>query len=256
MTGLSKRFLTPPLAHRGLHDKTKGLPENSLGAFSAAVDAGYGIELDVQCSADGQAMVFHDYDLGRLTPESGAVQLRSAAELSQLSLCNSNEKIPTLPQVLELVAGRVPVLIELKDQDGAMGKNIGAMGKSVAQALKDTPSNVAVMSFNPNAVAEMAELLPKIPRGLVTGAFKLDIYDPVPTAVKERLRKIPDYVSVNACFISHSADDLDRARVQEIRDLGAAIICWTIRDEAAEFIARNNADNITFEGYLPKHDIA
>lgn len=256
MIGLSKRFLTLPLAHRGLHDKTKGLPENSIGAIKAAVNSGYGIEIDLQCSADGQAMVFHDYDLGRLTPETGAVQLRRADELNQLTLYGSSERIPTLPQALELVGGRVPVLIEIKDQDGAMGPNTGRLETSVAEALKDYNFDVAVMSFNPNSVAVMKQLSPNVPRGLVTGPFKKEDWELLPETVRARLREIPDFSAVGASFISHSAGDLDRPRVQEIRNQGAAIICWTIRDEITELKARAIADNITFEGYLPKHDTA
>ena len=122
---LPRGFVDLPLAHRALHDVAQGRPENSRAAIRAAIEAGYGIEIDVQLSADGAAMVFHDYALDRLTHDSGAVRLRSAADLKAVPLKGGDEGIPDLPEVLQLVAGQVPLLIELKDQDGAMGTNLG-----------------------------------------------------------------------------------------------------------------------------------
>ena len=105
---LHPSFLAAPIAHRGLHDLSEGRPENGLSAVRAAVDAGYGLELDLQISADGVAMVFHDYELDRVTGESGQVKRRSAAELGQITLIGSDDRIPRLSEVLELVDGRVP----------------------------------------------------------------------------------------------------------------------------------------------------
>ena len=123
---LPPSFLAAPIAHRALHDRAAGRPENSVEAIEAAIAAGYGIEIDLQLSADGRAMVFHDYDLARLTGEKGAIQRRSASELGAIRLLGGVTGIPTLPQVLDLVAGRVPLLIELKDQDGALGAAVGS----------------------------------------------------------------------------------------------------------------------------------
>ena len=127
---LPRAFYEVPLAHRALHDVARGRPENSRAAIRAAIAAGYGIEIDVQLSADGAAMVFHDYALDRLTHNSGAVRLRSADELKAVPLKGGGEGIPDLPEVLRLVAGQVPLLIELKDQDGAMGDEFGSAGAS------------------------------------------------------------------------------------------------------------------------------
>ncbi len=246
---LPAAFLDRPLAHRALHNVTDGRPENSRAAIRAAIQAGYGIEIDVQLSADNAAMVFHDYALERLTGDKGAVRLRSAAELAGIVLTGGDEGIPDLPEVLEIVAGQVPLLIELKDQDGGMGPDIGPLEAATAEALKAYTGDVAVMSFNPHAVARMAELSPDIPRGLVTSAYRYEDW-PLSKARCDALRAIPDYDRVGASFISHEVDDLSRARVAELRGAGAMICCWTVRDAATEAEARKVAHNITFEGYL------
>ncbi len=246
---LPPAFLDRPLAHRALHDVADGRPENSRAAIRAAIAAGYGIEIDVQLSADDAAMVFHDYALERLTGDKGAVRLRSAADLAGITLTGGDEGIPDLPEVLDLVAGQVPLLIELKDQDGGMGPDIGPLEEATAQALKGYKGDLAVMSFNPHAIARMAELLPDTPRGLVTSAYRYEDW-PLSKARCDALRDIPDYDRVGACFISHEVDDLSRARVRTLKDAGAMICCWTVRDATTEAEARKIADNITFEGYL------
>ncbi len=242
-------FSRVPLAHRALHNVADGRPENSRAAICAAIEAGYGIEIDVQLSSDGEAMVFHDYHLERLTDIQGAVQLYTAAALRETPLRGSDEGIPDLPEVLKLVAGQVPLLIELKDQDGAMGTNIGTLERAIAEALVGYVGDVAVMSFNPNSVALMRELCPNIPRGIVTSAYEASEW-PLSDSVCERLRAIPDYERVDASFISHEIGDLDRPRVTELKKTGAFICCWTVTNVEDEQHARNVADTITFEGYL------
>ncbi|QFT57968.1 Glycerophosphoryl diester phosphodiesterase [Sulfitobacter sp. THAF37] len=247
---LPRAFHTIPLAHRGLHDVNADRPENSRAAFRAAIDAGYGIELDVQLTADNAAMVFHDYALERLTNGTGPVRLRSAEDLAGTRLKGGQEGIPPLADVLDLVAGRVPLLIELKDQDGGMGPDIGPLEAAVASALEGYEGPVAVMSFNPHSVARMADLLPEVPRGIVTSAYRYEDW-PLPRATCDALREVPDFDRVDAAFISHELDDLARPRVAEIKAGGAFICCWTIRDVGQEMQARKVADNITFEGYMP-----
>jgi glycerophosphoryl diester phosphodiesterase len=243
-------FLTKPIAHRALHDITDGRPENSRAAIRAAIAAGYAIEIDLQLSRDGQAMVFHDEMLDRLTMESGPLNQRSAAELAHIPLRGGRETIPTLTEILELVAGQVPLLIELKDQQGELGPTDGKLEAVTAAALAGYDGPIALMSFNPNSVIIMARLCPTVPRGLTTSSFDPAHWAPIPAATCERLREIPDYNHSGACFISHEADDLDRARVTDLRHQGAAILCWTIASPVAEAAAREMAHNITFERYL------
>lgn len=245
-------FLTRPIAHRALHDASDGRPENSRAAISAALEHGYGIEIDVQLTSDEQVAVFHDYSLERLTGREGLVRERSMLELASIALKGSNESIPDLSEVLGLVAGRVPLLIEIKDQSGTLGPKVGSLEGAVAKALAGYDGPAAVMSFNPQSVAAMQTLAPGVSRGLVTCAFREADW-PIPKARRAELAKIPDYERAGASFISHDVRDLKCARVLELRQCGASILCWTVRSAAEESRARAIAANVTFEGYLPDH---
>ncbi|MDK3074019.1 glycerophosphodiester phosphodiesterase family protein [Sedimentitalea sp. JM2-8] len=246
-------FLTIPIAHRALHDVTEGRPENSRAAVCAAIDHGYGIEIDLQLTADGQAVVFHDYDLSRLTDAKGPLRQRTAAEAAGIRLKNGDgETIPRLSEILDLVRGAVPLLIEIKDQDGGMGPDVGPLEQATAQALAGYDGPVAVMSFNPYSVARLADLAPAVPRGLVTEGY--DPADwPLPAETCARLRDIPDFDACKAAFVSHDKTDLARPRVQQLRADGVPVLCWTIRSPQEETAAREFADNVTFEGYLARH---
>ncbi len=248
-TPLPPAFLRTPIAHRALHDRAAGRIENSPAAIAAAVAQGYGIEIDLQLSADGQAMVFHDEVLDRLTGRQGPVNALTAAELARIALKGSADTIPTLPQVLGMVAGRVPLLIEVKDQDGMMGPAVGRLEAAAAAALEGYGGPVAVMSFNPHSVAALARLAPHIPRGLTTSAYDPEDWAPLPPATCDRLRAIPDYEPAGASFISHEWPDLPRPRVADLKSAGATVLCWTIRSPADEATARRIAHNVTFEGY-------
>ncbi|MBA85637.1 glycerophosphodiester phosphodiesterase family protein [Thalassobius sp. S69A] len=249
MSPLPRGFLKAPIAHRAYHDIRAGRVENSVSAIRAAIDAGYGIEIDLQLSKDGQAMVFHDYDLGRLTGENGPIRGRTAKELAQIALAGGADTIRTFPEMLDLIGGRVPLLVELKDQDGAMGANVGLLERATAQALTGYTGKVAVMSFNPHSMLQMQILAPDVPRGLTTSAYTPADWQLLPARTRDRLREIPDYDSVGACFISHEAADLPRPRVVDLKNRGAHVLCWTIRSAQAEAEARKIAENVTFEGY-------
>jgi glycerophosphoryl diester phosphodiesterase len=246
---LPPAFLKAPIAHRGLHDRSAGVIENSLAAVRAAAAAGYGIEIDLQLSADGQAMVFHDETLNRLTAETGRLDTRPAAELARIPLAGTAETIPSLAAVLTAVAGRVPLLIELKDRTETLSGTDGRLEAAAASALADYTGPVALMSFNPDMVAEAGRQAPHLPRGLTTAAFDPAAWAPLPPATGDRLRAIPDATRTGASFLSHEAADLARPRVAALAAEGLAILCWTIRSPAAETEARRHARNITFEGY-------
>lgn len=253
MTALPPGFFARPFAHRALHDLSEGRVENSLSAIAAAVAGDYGIEIDVQLSRDGEAMVFHDYDLQRLTDENGAVVLHDAAELGRIALRGGGgDCIPTLPEVLAQVEGRVPLLIEIKDQqlDLRDGARIGPLEAATARALVGYGGPVALMSFNPASMAHIAVLAPDVPRGLTTCGFLAEEWPLVPEAERERLRAIPDYESVGASFISHQHDELSMPRVAALKAAGAEICCWTVRSPEAEAAARQIAHSVTFEGYI------
>lgn len=244
---LPDAFLHAPIAHRALHGAAG--PENSRAAIRAAMAHGYGIEIDLQLSMDGQAMVFHDYDLKRLTGTSGTVQSLAATNLVHRTLSGSDEGIPTLKEILDLVDGQIPLLIEIKDQDGQMGPNVGALEHAAVNDLQGYAGSVALMSFNPYSVACCADLAPDLPRGLVTSAYDPDAW-PLPKGTCDRLRDIPDIDASRASFISHEAADLTRPRVTELKGKGINVLCWTVRSPEAEAKARKVAQNVTFEGYL------
>ncbi|EBA13685.1 glycerophosphodiester phosphodiesterase family protein [Roseobacter sp. CCS2] len=247
---LPASFISRPITHRALHDRNAGRVENSVKSIQAALDADYGIEMDVQLTRDGHAMVFHDDRLDRLTGETGPVWDRTRAELEATPLTDDGGTIPSLEAVLAQVAGKVPLLIEIKDQDGAMGPDIGPLEAATCAALKDYEGDVALMSFNPHAVAACADIAPDIPRGIVTSSYQAQFWPEVPDRVRGVLREIPDYDRVGACFISHESTDLDRPRVAALKTQGAQILTWTIRSAKAEAEARRIVDNVTFEGYL------
>lgn len=246
---LPDSFLRLPITHRALHDRAQGRVENAPAAIKAAVAAGYGIEVDLQLSADGVAMVFHDEELDRLTAETGPVNARTAAELGRIGLKDSADTIPTLTEVLALIGGKVPLLIEIKDQTLTMGPTDGRLEAATADALKGYRGDVALMSFNPHSVAHMARLAPHLPRGITTSAYDPDDWAPLPVETCDRLRGIPDYDATGSSFISHEAADLGRDRVAALKAQGARILCWTIRSATDEALARQVADNVTFEGY-------
>ena len=148
--------------------------------------------------------------------------------------------------MLDQVAGQVPLLIEIKDQDGAMGPNVGALEKAVAREVAGYAGPLALMSFNPHAVAALATLCPGIPRGLTTWEWT---DTGLPEAVVARLVAIDDFDRTGASFISHHHTDLARPRVAELKTQGIPVLCWTIRTPGEEAQARRIADGITFEGY-------
>ena len=250
---LPPAFLTTPIAHRAYHDRARGRPENSRAAIAAAIDAGYAVEIDIQLSRDGVPMVFHDETLERLTPNDGWLCDLTAARLAEIPLTGGDETIPTLAEILTLVAGRTPLLIELKDQTLRMAETDGRLEQATAALLARYAGPVAVMSFNPHCIARMATLAPGLPRGLTTSAYDPADWHPLAPETCDRLRPIPDYDRVKAAFISHEHTDLARPRVAELAARGAAILCWTIKSPEQEAAARRIAQNITFEGYVAAH---
>ena len=250
MPDLPEPFLRIPIAHRGLHDRSRGIVENSRAAARAAVEAGYGIECDIQRAACGEAMVFHDDALPRLTAAPGLVADYTAEALGRVLLNGTQESVPTLPELLSIVAGRAPLLIEIKDQTGVLGPDVGPLERRVAECLAAYDGPVAAMSFNPHSVAAMAEFAPTVPRGLTSCAFS-DGEWALPDYRRAELANLSDADRVEAAFISHDHRDLANPALTRLKAAGLPILTWTIRSPEQETAARRVAANITFEGYLP-----
>lgn len=247
--GLHPDFLRLPVAHRGLHGP--GVPENSMAAFRAAIAAGYGIECDIQRASDGTALVFHDDDLPRLTGAEGLVSALGIDALSMLRIMGTEEHIPTLAELLDEVAGRVPLLIEIKDQSLRSSAEVGDLQAEVARLLSGYDGPVAVMSFNPHAAAAFHAAAPGVTVGLTTCGYEVGDWPMLDDATRAHLAAIADFDRVGASFISHDRRDLGNPAVAALKARGVPVLCWTVRSAAAEAEARRVADNITFEHYLP-----
>ncbi len=249
MSRLDPAFLRLPIAHRALHDRARPdlRPENSLAACRAAVEAGYGVEIDVQISADGEAMVFHDETLDRLVPgHVGPVRARPSGELRRMTLAGGAEAIPMLAEVLETVT--TPLLIEIKRQHVEVG--VGPLEARVAELLPAARGPVAVMSFDPRAVAWFRDNTPDVPRGLTSYGYGDAEDSTLDAETRAELARMADFDALGCDFVSYGASDFPSEACAALRARGVPVLCWTIRSPEAELEARRHADNVTFEGYL------
>lgn len=227
-----------PFAHRGLHGD--GVVENSRAAFVAAVAGGFGIELDVQGSREGEAFVFHDRDLDRLAEVDGPFAARRGVELEKIRLKGSDETIPRLADVLDLVAGRAPILIEIKTGKGP----VGVLCLAVRRALEGYLGPVAVMSFNPDVGRWFGEHAARIVRGVViTEQGGTALPDRGRQALARRLglwRAKPD-------FLAYDVRDFPSRFAAAQRRRGLPVLTWTVRSDDDRATAADFADEIIFE---------
>lgn len=223
-------------AHRGLH--TPGTPENSLGAARAAIARGLGIECDVQRSSDGQAMVFHDWDLDRLTGEHGPVADRSAAQLGGIALSGSADTIPTLRHLLDVVAGQVPLLIEVKSR---RDRRVAALCLAVRRVLEGYRGLHAVMSFDPRVARWFAVNSPQTVRGLI-------VTEEDDKALPGRLRRHFALWHARPDFLAYDIRDLPGRFPAAQRRRGLPLVTWTVRTAELLARARDHADAPTVEG--------
>lgn len=229
-----ERLGAVPFAHRGLHGS--GLVENSGGAIAAAVAQGYGIEIDVQLSADGEAMVFHDYDLDRLAIEQGPLVGRTAAELQAIRLHVGIEVMPRLSEALKMIAERVPLLIEVKSRD----RGVAPLCAAVARALEGYQGPVGVMSFNPQVGAWFARRAPHVLRGLV-------VTEQGKRGLRGRIERRLFLWRARADFLACDVRDLPSRFAAAWRRRGLPVYTWTVRTDADRARAEAHADQIIFE---------
>lgn len=226
-----------PIAHRGYHDMNRKVWENTLSAFSRAVEAGFAIECDLQFTADSVPVVFHDHDLQRLCGIKGDVRERTAGELGLLSIGGTKDKVPTLKQMLRLVDGRVPLVIELK---GRKDDDEG-FAAAVLDTLEGYKGHVALMSFDHWLLKDLKALDAPYPLGLTAGGANPETF-----FVHE------EAMQLGLDFISYFYGDLPNPFIAKERALGRTVITWTVRDRPAQEHSLAHADQMTFEGFDPR----
>jgi glycerophosphoryl diester phosphodiesterase len=227
---LSRSWLTrAPIAHRGLHDLAAGRPENSLAAFARCCEMGFAAEMDVRLSRDGEVVVFHDRAVRRLTGAAGRVEDRTGAELAALAIAGTRERVPLLRDVLALVDGRVPLLIELKPCALAP-----VLEQGVLRALEGYGGEVAIQSFKRRTLRHLDR-------------------SEAPHAVGHlwrRLRVAGTPVPRPAFYGCHVAV-AGSAAVRRRREAGAVVLAWTVRSPEQARRALRFVDNYIFEGFVP-----
>ena len=233
-----------PIAHRGLH--TKDIPENSLSAFENALKNNYAIELDVQFTKDKEVVVFHDENLKRITNDTRNIEDVTYDELKNLRLGNTNEIIPTLEEVLELVDSKVAILIEIKDC-----KDYIELSEKTYEILKGYEGNYAIQSFNPFILEWYKNNASEVVRGQLSGTF---------TEGSESLNSFEKFALKNMLlnfkskpnYIGYDLEGIPKSKLESLRKKGVPIIVWTVKNKEDMEKAYKYSDNITFENFLPK----
>lgn len=241
-------LIARPIAHRGLHDVTNGVIENTIPAFDAAMERGFAIELDVQLTADGNAVVFHDHVLDQLTSETGPVIERTAQALTQIAVTGSGSTIPTLASVLAHVDGRTPLVIELKSRfDEEM-----ALADAVAGALQAYTGPAAIMSFDPQVMARIATHGTGRPLGIVAARMGWPHWMELSAWRRFLFGALLHPAALRADFVSYDQGSLPAVSPLIAKYVGRkALISWTIKDQATARRLRPYVDQITFEGFDP-----
>jgi len=243
-------LLAKPIAHRGLHDRAAGVIENSLSAFAAAQHQGFAIECDVQRTSDGEAVVFHDFELGRLTDAAGRVDGRTTADLERTALSGGSDRIPTLSTMLDALGGRTPVVVEIKSRfDGDM-----RLTQRVVEILRDFPGHpICVESFDPRVVAMLRASAPERPRGFVgMSGYDYPDFDLATPEEKHAMANLLHFEEMRPDFLSWKVADLRSAAPFLCRAaLGIPVSAWTVRGADQAAFAADHADQIVFEGFRP-----
>ena len=233
------------IAHRGLHSKDKTVPENSISAIKKAIDKGYGIEIDINVLGDGNVVVFHDNNLKRLCGIDKYLKDLNYNDIKEMKLLNSEEKIPLLKEVLELVNGQVPLLIELKPK----GDN-RLLFKSFIKTIRDYKGIYAIHSFSPQIVYWFKKYHPEIIRGQITEYFKDDL----------KISKFRKYLMKSMAFnfitkpdiINYGIYDLPNKYCDKLHKKGMVIIAYAAQNQKDFDMVKTHYDNSVFEYFIPK----
>jgi glycerophosphoryl diester phosphodiesterase len=241
-----KKYVNVRYAHRGLHDAERA--ENSMSAFAAAKEKGFGIELDVRLSKDGELVVFHDADLTRVVGREGKVIDFTAEELANMSLLGTKDGIPTLRQVLDLIDGAVPLLIEIK-----MGHGESGIAEKLVEVIKDYKGDFIVESFHPIALRIVKKARPDILRGILSLEYmKEEKYG------GKMIYRLSQELLLNFLyrpdFISYDKNGYNVLGLKLVKRLfHIPLITWTVKSLEEEKTARANGfDAVIFENYIPE----
>lgn len=241
-----------PVAHRGLHDIAAGRVENTLSAVRAAVEHGYAIEVDIQLTADDAIVVYHDDRLARLNQGTGAILDLTLAEVQAVPFQVGDDRIPTLAELFETVAGRVPLVIELK---GTVGRpEIDArLTRLFIAAARGYAGPFAAMSFEPAIIEQLRREAPEIIRGIVADDTRnLTWYGHLSPAERFRRRTLLHGLTTRPHFASYCVDHLPAIGPWLLKHVfGRTLITWTVRRPDQVAATRRHADQMTFEGFLP-----
>jgi len=241
-----------PIAHRGLHDRAKGVIENSHAAFEAAITAGYAIECDVQLASDGVPFIFHDDDFDRLTKATGPSDAKPIADVQKLVLTDSaaGDVPQTFDQFLAQIAGRAMLQIELKMQRNA--EKTRALAESVTRSLSSYRGPYTLESFDPNMLVALRKAGARAPLGIITYGYDEPDWDTkVTPGQRVILRNLLHWPMTRFDFISCRNVSLELPAVRLFRALGVPVTSWTIKSVTDASAALQHADQIVFEGYLP-----
>ncbi len=239
-----------PIAHRGLHDAANGIVENTRSAFAAALERGFAIECDIQITRDGEAVVFHDFTADRLTSGTGKLSETTSAALQALPFRAGQDRVETLGALLAQVAGRVPLVVEIKSpMEGDL-----RLTRRALEVAGGYAGPLAFKSFDPNIVAALRMMAPDVVRGIVAmSRYDHPEWNQVSTARKHAMANLLHFGETRPDFISWHVNDLPLAAPFLCRTaLGLPLMTWTVRTTEQRDIARQHADQMVFEGFVPQ----
>jgi glycerophosphoryl diester phosphodiesterase len=238
-----------PVAHRGLHDISRGIVENMPGAVQAAIAGNFSIEVDIQLSSDGEAMVHHDHELGRLTEAVGALVEKTAAELKAVTFKDTAERMMSLSDLCSMVAGRVPLVIEVKSHFDGDRKLV----KRMAEVLASYQGPAVGMSFDPDQVLALRDLLPSLPRGIVAQrSYEDEYWAYLNQEQRDSMLYLRHGFQTQPHFVAFKVDHLPAPAPWIARNvLGCALLGWTVRTTEQRTRVGQYADQMIFEGFVP-----
>ncbi len=245
-------LVSVPIAHRGLHNSSQGIIENSPSAIKASIDQAFSIEVDIQETVEHNAVVFHDFTLERLTPETGTVRTLDQKTLQSIKLLHTSDTILSLDNLLEEVAGKVGLCIEVKSN---FRTDLSDFIAGICQRLLNYSGPVAVKSFDPEVLALIRKFAPELPRGIVACDTKdLSIWGRSTLMERFILRHLLHTPRTRPSFISYCVDDLPMIAPLILKKIfKLPLITWTVSTKLQQEIAQKWADQIVFEGFIPSN---